>query len=690
MLIDDDGLLGENFFTTSNKNKLDPDQDDRSWYVKQGGNLVKFGSYICHLSYKQISNQEHERHSRVPSWPQIVYCFQWYFTVRLIVAVYYHCVFDYHKYKLDHFDLVAERLGDRYSLPSQAEHMAIFRDQLVANYESARNATRFIGAPFLNRNYIMKNIFIHLTITCNIAYVLPHFFNKFRNPLDINIIHTILAPHRLQESIDCLIHDEVNNFILSSRTYYNLLICKLKTNVSVDDAHLILQTHVKYDSDRLEDDLPSKRITSSGQQPIRLFEAIKNHKFSVRNVKSMAHDGLFQPFNRRKEWIRLLAGMYGALSIFSFAFGVSTLIVIQLILPFTVLDVPVEQRMMDWVFHVEIFIFISTSIISGAFYSVGVVIICLDQAHEISELNRLIENCISHNAHKLERFIEKNRFQIGIEKFVRANAAISNRSFVEDSRSSNPSNTIGIASIATTGDTLFERPYEACIPRAPDSAITNLHSPDSFDGSLNLFLMHTLLQYRIFVKQLRSPLESIQIYCTLALLTTSILPLVTRLFIAYLNRSRKIESIFVCVLILVLFDLGLLLVCQLHTRSPDIHKNLHSLLAHIIDMNHYVGRQIVREVYDGHLIWMLRRELLFPERLKYQFATHLFGTQFNMTYAVFLKYHFWWGALMISITALDPSLPNASDIFGGIWRFYSGADADISRFFSNLTTAGAR
>lgn len=111
--------------------------------------------------------------------------------------------------------------------------------------------------------------------------------------------------------------------------------------------------------------------------------------------------------------------------------------------------------------------------------------------------------------------------------------------------------------------------------------------------------------------------------------------------------------------IMVIFaDLVFLPICWMESRSQSPIKSLWNLMATlvvIVDQVNY-GRLV-----DEHSIWLLRKELSHPERMRSQFTISVLGIEF--TYTELLKLHFWLGLLVLLFAyevALSPSAFAAS------------------------------
>lgn len=704
MLIDD-GLLPEDF---ASGHKLELDEDNQHCYTRFRRKYLKFKAHLFRLDFQL--EQDGAKHS-CGRWPAVTllwfYC---YCTAKLSIATYYHFVFDYHRYKLDKFDQLWLQTSDHDRLSSaQIGHREQVRQQLVREYQEARQVLKRIGSPYLNFPFIAGMAKMALILSISVSYQLMQLYYRLWKPFDYNIVYTLLAPESLQPATDRIIREQVNRFIVSCRTYNEQLIDQETSEaVLMQWQKELLRGEFRSakrkatrpdassdsDSEEMDNDYFEEHVIHKDSLMIKALVSriVTSHKFLVQQVRSMAAGGMFQPFNRRRDWLLKLSVAHSLTELMSLSSVAMWLVFLMLILPFTrLLYYELETDPMDLIFHTELCLYGAVGMSTGTFYLSLTAMICLDQVHIVSRLNELIKSTILDNTYKLKDFLDdeirvyrspfsKKRFSL--DEFTQTSvlrSPIRNIRFV-------PTRSVASASTALSITGCDE--FMASLPRAA----AGRHCIDPYiDKSINLSLMHALMHYKIFVTQLKPALDSLPVFATFILLLTFLLPAMTRLLIAYLDASRKGASLLFCLLILTTSDLAFVMIDRLHARCMIIYRHLQSLMAHIVAMDHIVKLRTGREAYDKHLVWILRKELNHPERLTDQFATRLILVQSTMTYASLMKYHFWWGVMTISIVVIDPSLPNASDIFGGVWRFYGFADAHVKSLMNvpagNLTLA---
>lgn len=694
MLIDE-GLLSEDFVSSYGKqSQLKLDEDYRDFVERLRCNFLKFKAHLFRLDLRANLDSKQKPYRRMPSLSMFLNLFYIYCTIKLTVATYYHFVLDYQRYKLDKFDqLLYYHKEDNHMLaPAQIRHREEAREQLVHEYEEARQTLKRIGAPYLNFPFIAGMAKMALVLASSVTYLLMHLYYRYWKPFDYSIAYTLIAPERLQAATETIIRDQVNKFIISCRIYNEQLVDQETSEcILMEWQKDLLKGELRsaerrenqydrsagseYDND---DDYFGQHITHGNSLIIRtlLSRIVSNHKFLVQQVRSMAIDGMLQPFNRRRLWLVNLSLAHIFTEVVSLIIVAAWLVYMLLILPFTqLLLYELETDLLDIIFHCEHCLYGVAGFLADTFYLSLTALTCLDQVHIVSRLNDLIENTILDNTHKLKDFLY-DEMRVYRSPFCKRKFSLDE--FTQTFVLRCPKRSIRFVAAQSTLRAFATSPIEECENGLCKSLVCAGKNSMDIERSINLSLMYTLMHYKIFVTQLKPALDSLPVFATLLLLLTFLFPAITRLLIAYLDTKRKGASLVFCILVLTGSDIAFVMIDRLHARCMIIYRRLQSLMAHIVAMDHIVKLQTGREAYDKHLVWMLRKELNHPERLTDQFATRMILTQSSMTYASLIKYHFWWGVLAISIFVLDPTLPNASDIFGGVWRFYGFADGHLN------------
>lgn len=641
----DDGLLPEDFVTTSHQDEGRPSESSRRWHSSMlkcanfGRKMLQAGVDLCHINYRQRLHPDIKTSD--PLWSDAGYYFYYYVAMKLIVVIYYQYLFNYHKYKLDRFDEIAANYKQQNPSPSVTEdRLAQFRMHLVGELRDAKLAAKAFGAPHVNLNHVTLNLYIVALVLTPFFYLQP----QYGRPLALSIIHLILAPEQMQPPIDLMIRNRVNSFIASSRTFSKACSDRI---ISADQRQFCSKKNqqlYEYNSSL------TRYSFFDDEERAQQHRTMKNHRFLVEQVKRMAANGQLQPFNRRKSWLQA-TNIYCSIVYILLAPSAPILLLLYAIYAPRLLGAKVESGFMDSLFLTELFTYTAIFFSCGVIYILSLVAMCIDQMHLVSKLCEMIDNCIIDNNYHVINYLIINRVETASES-------------------------------ERGGGTLISS-SDADHPNAPTKR--RAWTDHSIDEVINVPLMRIILHYKIFVKQVGPRMKNIEMYILTSLVYMFGPMIIQRLLIAYLDRQQQRMSICSTAVLLIAVDFILVFVCSLHERYLDIYKRLQRLMAHAVDMDHLSKMLINRVVYDEHLVQMLRRELEHPDRMTDQFSTRLILGRSNMTYAALMDWHFWWGLLGLSIALVDFSLPNSRDIFGGAWRFYGRADALVGRFFSNLT-----
>lgn len=730
-MLTDDGLLPDSFLDRLEQTKKLHPNNQPKWHQRFVDKYLRFAIKLSRLKLDQNFERTYKLHNRTeptsknrqttkePIWSDLLGIFFFYFTIKLMYIVYNQYILDFHLFKLERFDIALKNhQNDGHTSLQQIEST---RNQLVIDYEEARKTLKRIGAPYLNVHYVIEHAFIFLAVICYGMYMNFVIYYNFSKPFDFSIIYTVLAPEKLQHSANFVIHNQVNNFIISSRNYNDFLIDKGQSEAvrlqwrhqeflrrgakSSGPGDIYLDLRSDDDEDYYEQSIHRDRINIESETNM----VVRNHKFLVEQVKLIALSGMLQPFNRHPEWLEKIANIYCWTILTTYCVEIFCLFFVMFLLPYVpfFFEFDFETDPMDLLFQAEISLYSMLWLTSSTLYISFLAMMCLDQGYLVNRLIELIKQCIAGNTYIMKDFISNEDMRVYINPLSRAGrlslAADRRKSLL---RSPVRNSSLTYQSESTTSGPISDNPY--CSPTIVKSNLLSPYSDlrsdrvkstsdcdispggipyDLSDKAINQWLLYTLMHYKIFVKQFKPMLHSFPFYITtiMFIMYWSIVP--TRILIAYLDRDRIAASLLVGVINLSLCHIVLLMVCFMHSRCMSIYRHLQSLLAHTIAVDHTVNHQIGRKVYDRHLIWILRKELNHPDRLTEQFTIHLMAGRGRMTFSSLMRYDFWWGVAAIAIVLFDPTAPNAYDVFGGAWKFFSDADRFVDQFFHGNITA---
>lgn len=276
----------------------------------------------------------------------------------------------------------------------------------------------------------------------------------------------------------------------------------------------------------------------------------------------MALNGVFQPYNKREDLTRL-ANIYVLVVIFVLPTSICFCMAVLFVFPLSnVLGLKMETDLMDWLNCAEDTIWLIVGSGVGCMYIFGAIMMCVDQVYYVSKLCHLINECILGNTSIIVDYF-LTCIQLRQDQLAATTVARSSHLEVP----------------IMMGDPLREASFNKH-ERQGLSKVAPASSYEQVDRQINLTLMHTLLHYKIFIEQLRSHLEPFRLFTTAAVLLMFALPVTTRLFIAYLDRTQMSLCLLVSVFMLLIIDSSLVTICWLHERLLNIYRHLQGLIAH--------------------------------------------------------------------------------------------------------------
>lgn len=710
MLVDD-GLLTDDYIvklgSAATHKQIDNDKSLALEFIRKFLTIV---AQLCRLNLDEIlyeapreKGRKPKKHFKEPLWPKLIYLFCLYITCKLIITTYYQFELDYYKHRLDSFIQISNSYVNL--TVNQQELRDLGKEVLVKQYEEIRGKLKAIGSPYMNAHHLVESAYIFILALIYIVYFQLQLYYRYVSPFDYSIIFTIIAPEKLQHATNKIICDLMNKFIISSRIYNELLIDQ-ETSEAVllkwREEELRKTGPIQKGGEDLDDlnscFTDSLRYTNGQSIRAKTIRILRNHKLLIRGVKSMSINGHFQPFNRRPDWLKRMRQIYLLLEIYTTSSALILLAFFMFVSPHSgLLNFKIENDTMDLIFQIEIFVYLSVGLIACSFYITLVAMKCVDQVYFVNRLNKLINDCILENAYRIMSLLSYEATGRAYTNPLAVRRQTRARCSLHDTRdmsllADNIDPSVKIAQIQA-GDTLK---MSKSIIKYPNSIASveqytslsdicptkSLGRYQQVDRDINLTLMHTILSYKVFVRQLRPVLESFPYFVSCALIILFLPISITRLLTAYLSQTQRQVSLLVCFVAIIGADIVLLLVSRLHKRCIHIYRCLQNLMAHILNMDNIVKQKLGQDVYDDHLIWLLRKELNHPERLANQFATRVFGSA--MTHANLTKYHFWWGIIAVSFSVIDPNTSKSSDFFGSVWRFYSDNDVYIDRLMHRV------
>lgn len=537
-------------------------------------------------------------------WPILIRIIYIASTIRMTINIYYQYVYDlrllrYQRVKLNNEPSI--KAGDDPNLASEKN--------LLRQVEAARATLKLIGAPFLNAHFIGQIYSIFDVLMGLTSYMQTYIFLLYFKPFDFSFVRAILNFQKELKYTNLLIRKEVNKFIKSSQNF---------AEISLGD-RVIMFAGLSYRTEEKASEWP---------------ESLVDYTFTIRQLERMTLSGTLMPCNKSPDWIVKLAYLN---CLFSISFP-SYCLLAQLtmyILFVTVSEYGIEHDLMDMVAFVEHIAVTVVMIVAGTFYAYVVSASCIDQIYLVINLRKSIEKSVCANKRRFESCLELIESGDGHQ--------------LAESSPRQADSDLGLDNVAYDAVQLglnhWPQIDQLQFGRRKLMPFTKKMQIDLYFTQMNAELLRILMQYKIFVTQLRPSLGGMELPLVFALFMILFVPLVGRIHVPYINQDVKVYigglALF-CALaanILVLIPIS-----YLHARCLEIYKPLSSLMAHSIEV---VQHQGIRRIYDRHSIWMLRKELNHPERFAAQFTTNFFGLR--VTYSTMLRINFWSGILTLSI-----------------------------------------
>lgn len=181
---------------------------------------------------------------------------------------------------------------------------------------------------------------------------------------------------------------------------------------------------------------------------------------------------------------------------------------------------------------------------------------------------------------------------------------------------------------------------------------------------LNDNLLFVLVHYRISVSLSKSVNRTSAVCLFGGMSTMFLFPIVFLLHAPYVNDPLVRQTYgHVCSGNALAIILLMSPMCNLNTKSYAIYRAMSSLLAHSIESQSALGALNEPDLYDNHLVGLLRKELDHPDRLARQFTIVILGIP--VTYPNLLRIHFWFGLLMLAV--INGLSSGNGDLFGSFF-----------------------
>lgn len=572
----------------------------------------------------------------------------------IILSICFQYRLDYYLLHLHRFN-TSQQFAGQHGAPLDAsrfdglsyKQVLALEEELRPREQEARALTKISGSFLRDWPFLCETVYLLMILLCSCAYSGPMLYYHRRGSFDFHYLR--LALDWDQEQVNCnrMVAYLIKRFTKSSENF--LLFAqdhrrgfRFKPNIEPLDRrakvpltlargfgdHGSRSRHISTDlSPTGRSNISTARnhaaagLGKNAHHVKRPLTYRDEHKWVIGELKRIALAGRLQPLDRSDvDDMDRRMGLYAILMTFTLC-SLFIYVVIQFgfLLP---LDFN-SYDFMDLVSFLEFLVLTILTILSGVFYLGIMLFFCREQVTLMDKLRANIASFIASNRRLLDRCPARRR----------------------SSRSHRTSTDLALTS--------------ACDGWSSEQL-------DELYASINSDLLLILMHYRIFTTQCRPARRTLDfiIFCCTGVMLS--FPIIGRLHVPYIHvGNSRIMSILFSLISIGTPDVSLVPVCHANSRSLGLCRSLWSLMATLEDIKEHPKFGCL---LNEHSVWLLRKELSHPERLKSQFAFVTFGAEF--TYAQLLRIHFWLGlVVLLSVYELDatlgPSEVNAASLFRG-------------------------
>lgn len=547
-----------------------------------------------------------------PLWAHLVRIFYVYVAIKATYNLYLQHDYDYNR------ELLARYLSEHRSLNLGDSKAA----DLLYQVKESRARLKSVGAPYMGVSFILELAYIYMLAAVNLCYLVTQIGFHYK-PIDLSLFRYLMDPKREQFHLNRLIRGEVDKFVQSRKIFFEntrLSLLRMKQNKA---SYMIQAGLIDVNSEKDNIDLT-----------LKLYQLMA--------------DGDLQPITRRLRWMKYSAIMVCLLSIHVMALAGLFVFGVAIVLPASGFFRTFRPELdpLDVLFALELYSFCAIGIQAIAAYLTLMGVGCTDQIKLVSHNTKNIFQCIEENDRLFYCCLSRQNFNTQAH---RTSLGMSNR-------------------ISTKGNSKCQtslriKPlHENIAPRRLSEIYNNGRYQHEASVRMNVNLMRCLMQYKIFVVQLRLSQGSSSFAITITLILMTLVPVAGRYYASYMPISYRFliagsSLFFICIC-----DVYFTCLCHLNSECLRLCRALSSLLAHTVQVSNMsstlsgqslVGVNKKKSSYDSHLVCLLRKELSHPERIADQFAPKALG--FRITYTTYVRIHFWLGLLILSIVNVDSS-----------------------------------
>jgi hypothetical protein len=540
------------------------------------------------------SREDKDKLKRTIFWGrQLVLALYIYSNLRILVNIYFQYQHDWHTLRLNYL------INGKTTIDSTVVHKTIAAMnrsllnaegiKLMDSLQESRRILKLIGAPHLNCTMETECVYI-LVILLTVSIYFYGYIVADQIP-DTHFT-SMLNDERVEFAIvDQMIAKEVKEFLISSRNSVLSVIDRvLECEQIIDMAQI--GSGESFGKRLPEIDEHESYPISSGdnQRQTYLQEKVAQHKMLIQQANQLVEFGELVPANRSIDWVDQISLKFATFSINNFIYSVCQDTFVFFYLPDLLGDGLDMPSCTDYWFMCDIWLAIIISISSTTYY-VGIAsIYTVDQTRYVGKLQADYKECIHKNLSQLEEILR---------------------------------------------EPMMDR-----------------HEKRARLDTINLGLVKSILQYKIFLVQFEPVRKSFSAVVLSTCVMLVLIPAVIRIHLPYnLGSLTRSVAIIASLVMFAITDGVLVPYCIIHHEGEKLYTLMCRLLAHAIEVNEIFSCEMnmtgCSAVYNEHNIDLLRRILADPDGFSDQFAARAFWS-LHLTFGKLVEIHYWYSLVILS------------------------------------------
>jgi hypothetical protein len=541
------------------------------------------------------SEEQKQKLKRTITWGrQLVLALYIYTSLRILVNIYFQYQHDSTLLELNYF-LNRKITIDRSALYKTIGHtnrslLSASGITLMDRLHESRRILKRLGAPHVNCTMTIEGIYI-LVVVITLSAYLYGYLAADRIP-DTHFASMLADGGADSVALERMISEEAKSVVTSNRSSVLSMMGRvLKCEQIIERA----QARLRACSRR---SLPNIYVQStthptwpslSGRHA-HLQQQVGQHELFIRQVNHLVESGKLVPVNRSPDWVDQMSLRFAAFALNNFIFSLAQDIFVTFYLA-DLLGFGLDMSSWtDYWFLGELWLTLIISI-SATTYYVGISSIhTVDQTRYVKKLQANYRERIQANLSQLEEIIRR--------------------------------------------------------------PMMDKHDKKRRLDTIDLGLVKSILQYKIFLAQFESVRKSFSAAVSITCVLLVLIPVVLRAHSPYhLGSLMWTVSVGASLVMFAIMDGVLVPYCLIHHEGEKLYRLMCRLLAHTIEVNETYACEMDASsrgaVYNEHNIDLLRRILADPGRFTDRFAAHAFSA-LHLTFGKLVKIHYWYSLIMLS------------------------------------------